>query len=412
MPFFEYEAIDSKGSPRKGRVQASNQQAASSQLAGQNFRVTKLAPQGGASGGLANIRIGSAKPKLDAIVIFSRQFATMIDAGIRPVQALDVLIDQCHDPVLKPAIIDVKEDILQGLSINEALAKHSKVFGQLFINMVAAGEMGGILAIVLDRLAAFLETQQEMVDKIKSAMVYPTVVIGMALLITTGLIVGVLPKFKEIFSTMTNPDGTPLELPKMTQFLFSLSGWVQHYWYMPILLIGGAITGLRLYGNTQQGRYNIDRAKLKLPVVGDLILKVSVARFSRTFGTLISAGIPMMKALDIVGGTTGNAVLTKVVLDSRDAIREGRKFGESIAESGWMPLLVSQMINIGEDTGRIAEMLGKVADFYEREVDVAIKSLVSMIEPMMIVVLGVIIGGIAISVITPIFSLQKALQRH
>jgi type IV pilus assembly protein PilC len=238
------------------------------------------------------------------------------------------------------------------------------------------------------------------------------VVISFALIITTGLIVGVLPKFKEIFNSMTMPDGKPLALPKMTQFLFSLSDAVRHYWFIPVGLVFGTITFLRMYGNTASGRYNIDMAKLKIPVVGDLILKVSVARFSRTFGTLIAAGIPMMKALEIVAGTTGNAVLTKVINDSRDAIREGRKFGESMESSGWMPKLVTQMINIGEDTGRIAEMLAKVADFYEREVDVAIKGLVSMIEPAMIVFLGVIIGGIAISVITPIFALQKALQNR
>jgi type IV pilus assembly protein PilC len=411
VPQFNYEAIDARGTQRKGKIQASSMQNATAQLAGMNYRITRLAPQKG-SGGLLNMRIGSSKPKLEAIVVFSRQFATMIDAGIRPVQALDILTAQCDDPLLKSALIDVKEDILQGLSINEALSKHTKVFGPLFINMVAAGEAGGILALVLDRLASFLEAQQEIIDKIRSAMVYPTVVVSLALLITIGLIVGVLPKFKDIFSSMRNPDGSELQLPRMTQFLFAMSDWVKHYWLFPIVIAIGIIIAVRLYGNTPKGRYNIDLVKLKLPVFGDLILKVSVSRFARTFGTLIASGIPMMKALEIVSGTTGNAVLTQVVMESRDAIREGRKFGESIGESEYMPPLVAQMINIGEDTGRIAEMLGKVADFYEREVDVAIKSLVSMIEPMMIVFLGVIIGGIAISIISPIFTLQAALQKH
>ena len=407
MAVYEYEAIDSSGNIAKGTLQASTQQSANAQLAGQNFRVMRLSEKKG----LGSVQIGGPKrPKLKALVVFGRQFATMIDAGIRPVQALDVLADQCKDPALKPIILEVKTDILQGQSIHEALEKHHKAFGPLFINMVAAGEMGGILAVVLDRLAEFLERQQEVIDKIRGAMVYPVIVISFALLITIGLIVGVLPKFKEIFDSMTMPDGSSLPLPKPTQFLFALSHAMTAYWYVPLGSIVGTIFFLRFYGATAKGRYNIDRVKLKLPVVGDLILKISVARFSRTFGTLISAGIPMMKALEIVSGTTGNAVLTRVVMDAREAIREGRKFGESMQSSGWMPTLVTQMINVGEDTGRISEMLCKVADFYEKEVDVAIKSMVSMIEPAMIVFMGVIIGGIAIAIITPIFALQKALQ--
>jgi type IV pilus assembly protein PilC len=306
----------------------------------------------------------------------------------------------------------MKTDILQGQSIHEAMGRHQKAFGLLFINMIAAGEMGGILATVLDRLAIFLETQQEINDKIKSAMVYPVVVITFALLITTVLIIFVLPKFKEIFDSMVMPDGKPLELPKMTQLLFSISGLVSTYWYVPIIAVIGSIIFLRMYGNTKQGEYNIDMVKLKTPVVGDLLMKICVARFSRTFGTLISAGIPMMRALEIVAGTAGNAVLSKVIIDSRESIREGKRLGESMEATKLFPNLVTQMINIGEDTGRIDEMLNKVADFYEREVDVAIKSLVSMIEPALIVFLGIVIGGIAVSVITPIFALQKALSGH
>ncbi|MBW3623569.1 MAG: type II secretion system F family protein [Armatimonadetes bacterium] len=410
MPVFEYEAIDSIGNPMSGKVEASNQQTATAQLTGQNFRITKIQEKKGQ--GIGNIKIGSKKPKLAALVVFSRQFATMIDAGIRPVQALDILHDQCTDGNLKPLILEIKTDILQGQSIAEAMGKHQKAFGPLFINMVAAGELGGILATVLDRLASFLEAQQEMQDKIKSAMVYPVVVITFALLITTALIVFVLPKFKEIFDSMTMPDGKALALPKATQLLFALSDIMASYWYIGLGAVIGLNVAFRMYGNTQQGEYNIDKMKLKLPVVGDLLMKICVARFSRTFGTLISAGIPMMRALEIVSGTAGNAVLAKVIIDSREAIREGKRLGESLEASGYLPNLVTQMINIGEDTGRIDEMLKKVADFYEREVDVAIKGLVSMIEPALIVFLGVVIGGIAVSVITPIFALQKALSNH
>lgn len=408
MPVFEYEAIDSVGNPTRGRVEASSQHSAASQLSGQNFRITRIQEKKG----LGQMRIGSSKPKLAALVIFSRQFATMIDAGIRPVQALDVLYDQCKDPVLKPLIMEIKTDILQGQSIHEAMQKHHKAFGNLFINMIAAGEMGGILATVLDRLATFLEAQQEINDKIKSAMIYPVVVVTFAMIITTVLIIFVLPKFKDIFDSMTMPDGKPMELPKATQFLFGISDWLSSYWYIPLGLAIGTKVFLQLYGNTKQGEYNIDKVKLKTPVVGDLLMKICVARFSRTFGTLISAGIPMMRALEIVSGTAGNAVIAKVIMDSREAIREGKRLGESMEASGHLPNLVTQMINIGEDTGRIDEMLKKVADFYEREVDVAIKGLVSMIEPALIVFLGVVIGGIAVSVITPIFALQKALSNH
>jgi type IV pilus assembly protein PilC len=269
--------------------------------------------------------------------------------------------------------------------------------------MIRAAEAGGILDHVLDRLATFLEKEQELRMKIKSAMMYPVVIMVFSIIIVTGLMIFVLPKFLDIFKQMG------VELPATTRALFAISGFMTHNWWLGIVAPIVIVSFLKWYGNRPSGRHKIDGLKLKIPVIGELVQKMSVSRFSRTFATLIAAGVPMLRSLEIVSETSGNAVIARAIDTARNNVREGKKISEPLRQSGLFPDLVTQMIDVGEETGRLSEMLTKVADFYDNEVENAVKALTSLIEPMMIVFMGVMVGFIAISVITPIFSLQAHL---
>jgi type IV pilus assembly protein PilC len=406
MPTFTFEAIDSLGRAQRGSIEADNREAAAAQIMGRNLRLTRLDERAATS--RLNINIGGGRVRLDSLMVFSRQFATMFAAGIRIVQCLEVLEKQTTDQALKAVIGQVRQDVLQGLTLNEAMAKHPKVFDALFVNMVRAGETGGILDKVLDRLAAYKEAQQELYSEIKKAMTYPVLVIGMSLIITAVLVIFVLPKFQQIFVDMGIGD----KLPTPTKMLFLVSGLGQRYWWAIPLVAIGLISGLRAYGSTPRGRYHLDWLKLKLPVMGVLVQKISISRFARTFATLLAAGVPMLRSLDIVASTSGNVVIARCIELARDNVRDGKRLTVPLEESEWFPALVTQMISVGENTGRLSDMLEKVSDFYDREVDTAIKSLTSMIEPIMIAFMGVLIGSIAVSVISPIFALQKQLTPH
>jgi len=328
----------------------------------------------------------AGKMKAKALVIFSRQFATMIDAGIPILRCLEILAEQTKDPILKPSIVAVTQDVKGGLSLNEAMAKHPAVFNKLYVNMIRAAELGGILDIILDRLSSFLEYESEVRAKIKGAMMYPVLVLIFSQIMLFALFSFVLPRFKGIF------EGMDVEMPPVTAALFKLGDFCQAYWWMILLFVGGTIFGL------------------KLPVVGELTLKMSVARFCRTFGTLINSGVPMMRGLEIVGETLGNAVLIEAIDKTRLSIREGNRLCVPLTECGLFPLMVTQMIDVGEETGRLSEMLVKVGDFYDAEVDSTVKGLTSMIEPLLIIFLGVVVGFIAISVMAPIFKLVQSVQ--
>jgi len=328
----------------------------------------------------------------------------MIDAGIPILRCLDILGTQMKDPAMREAVVAVTQDVKSGMTLNEAMMKHPHVFNKLYVNMIRAAEIGGILDKILDRLAGFLEYEAEIKGKIKGAMMYPILVLIFSQLMLFVLFSFVLPKFKEIFN------GMDVEMPPVTAALFKIGDFMQGHWWMILLFLGGVIFGIKSWGKTPKGRYQLDYLKLKIPIVGELSLKMSIARFSRTFGTLINSGVPMLRSLEIVGETLGNAVLTNAIEQTRTSIREGQKLSQPFFQSGLFPNMVTTMIDIGEESGRLSEMLVKIGDFYDQEVEATVKGLTSMIEPLLIIFLGVVVGFIAISIMTPIFKLVNSVK--
>jgi type IV pilus assembly protein PilC len=403
MPTFTYSAVNAAGKTVKGTIEADSQQQVVQRLRDQKYAVLEVArPRAGVR--KAGRRPMFARMKLQPLVVFSRQFATMLDAGISILRCLDILEGQCRDPVLRTAIGTIKDDVKGGHTLTDSMTKHPHVFSKLYVNMVKAAEAGGLIGPILDRISGFLEKEMEIRGKIKSAMMYPVLVLIFAGIMVCALMLFVLPKFKEIFVSMN------VEMPRATALLFAASDFFRHFWFAVIGLPVGAFVAVKLYGRSPKGRYNVDAAKLRLPLVGDLVQKMSIARFARTLGTLVSSGVPMLRALEIVAETTGNAVITKAIIEARASIREGQRISTPLVASGQFPGMVTQMIDVGEETGRISEMLVKVADFYDQEVDATVKGLTSMIEPMLIVVLGTLVGFIAVSVMAPIFKLVSSLS--
>ena len=403
MATFVYEAVDPSGRIVKNKVEADNEQVVLAKLREQQFHVVSLNE---AKGGLKVRMAGSKaqKIKLQTLVVFSRQFATMIDAGIPIIKCLDILEGQTKEDSMKAVISATRKDVKGGLSLTDAIAKHPNAFSKLYINMIRAAEIGGILDVILDRLAGFLEKEMEIRGKIKSAMMYPIIVLNFAGVMVLALFMFVLPRFKEIFLSMN------VEMPVVTLALFATGDWLQSYWWVVLILGVAGFIGFKQYDKTARGHYNIDKLKLRVPIFGDLSLKMSIARFCRTFGTLIASGVPMMRSLEIIGETSGNAVLAESIVNARTSIREGAKISHPLAASGLFPSMVTHMIDVGEETGRLSEMLCKVADFYDDEVDSLVKGLTSLIEPMLIVFMGVLVGFIAISVMSPIFKLVSSIH--
>lgn len=402
MPVYRYNAMDPSGRAVAGTLEADSLELVRAKLSDLRYHVLSIR-ETRSRAGFADRLSTMQRVKLRDLVVFSRQFATMVDAGLSVVKCLDILQKQCRNPRLKDAIGQIKHDVAGGSSLTEAVQKHPRIFSGLYVNMIRSAEAGGILDVVLDRLAMFLEKEQETRNKIKSAMTYPVVVFCFAMLMLIGLLFFVLPKFKGIFETMQ------LELPLTTKLMLNSSEYFQRYWYIALLVTAGSAIGIRLLARTQKGRYAIDSAKLRVPVFGDLLLKTAVSRFARTFGTLISSGVPVLRALDIVGDTAGNLVVAETVSRAHTSIKEGDKISTPLYGSRIFPVMVTQMIAVGEETGRLDQMLEKVASFYDDEVDATLKALTSLIEPLMIVGLGLIVGFIAVSVISPIYSLVGSL---
>ncbi|KPK78315.1 MAG: hypothetical protein AMS25_16120 [Gemmatimonas sp. SM23_52] len=394
--------MDANGRTVTGTLEADSLELVRSKLADLRYHVLSIR-QTKSRQGFQEWFTGIQRVKLRDLVMFSRQFATMIDAGLSVVKCLDILQKQTRNPRLKDIIGEVKRDVAGGMSLTEALQKHARVFSPLYVNMIRSAEVGGILDTVLDRLATFLEKEQETRNKIKSAMTYPVVVFCFAMLMLVALLFFVLPKFKGIFETMG------LDLPLTTRLMLNFSDYMRAYWYIALVAIVGSVVLVRIFARTERGRYAIDAAKLRLPIFGDLMLKTAVSRFARTFGTLISSGVPVLRALEIVADTAGNCVISETVVRARSAIKEGEKISTPLFGSKIFPVMVTQMIAVGEETGRLDQMLVKVANFYDDEVDTTLKSLTSLIEPLMIVGLGLIVGFIAVSVISPIYSLVGSL---
>jgi type IV pilus assembly protein PilC len=385
-------------------MEAENQQAVLGKLRERNIQVLDVTEA--KTGGLAAFKMNRVgKVKLNALVVFSRQFATMIDAGINVLKCLDILENQAKDPVLKTIIGEARRDVVGGASLTEAVQKHPRVFSKLYVSMIKAAEIGGILDQILDRLATFLEREQEITGKIKGAMVYPCVVMVFAVIMVFALMMFVLPTFKEIFADFGG------KLPLITSLMFGISTFMRTFWYVVVLTPVAIVWAFKYYYTLESGRWNLDKLKLKIPVTGELVQKMAISRFSRTLGTLVNSGVPMLRALEIVSETAGNVVIAKAVTDARNCVREGQKISQPLEASGMFPPMVTQMIDIGEETGRMSDMLIKVATFYDQEVEIAVKALTSLIEPMLIIFLGGIVGFIVASIMVPMFTMINEINK-
>jgi len=348
------------------------------------------------------ISFGSGVSTRD-IVIFTRQFATMINSGLPLVQSLDILAEQTENEALRKTISEVLYDVESGHTLADAMGKHPKVFTELYTNMVAAGEAGGILDTILLRLATFLEKNDALIRKIKGAMIYPAVIFSVAGAAVLILLIFVIPTFQTMFESA----GIPLPLP--TRIVIGMSAFLQAWWWAVLVGAIAAVLGIRAYYKMDQGQLVIDSLLLKMPVLGDLQRKSAVSRFTRTLGTLVSSGVSILEGLEITAKTAGNRVIHDAVMGSRASIAGGETIAGPLKESGVFPPMVVQMINVGEQTGGLDEMLSKIADFYDEEVDAAVEALLAAMEPIMIVVLGVIVGGMIVAMYLPIFDMINAV---
>ncbi len=337
------------------------------------------------------------------LAVFTRQFATMINAGLPLVQCLEILSKQTEKPGFKKVISEVMHDVETGSTLAESLGKHKRVFDQLFVNMVEAGEAGGILDDILMRLASYIEKAESLKRKVKSAMMYPTVVLVVALGATTFMLLFIIPTFAKMFTDFGG------QLPLPTRIVLAMSNMLRDYWWALGGGILGLAIGLRAYYRTVGGRMVMDRIQLKVPVLGEVLRKAAVARFTRTLGTLIKSGVPILTGLDITARTAGNMVISESVLKTRASIREGETLAAPLRQCEVFPAMVVQMIAVGEETGALDEMLKKIADFYDDEVDTAVETLTSVIEPVMIVVMGVMVGGMVVAMYLPMFKLVSVI---
>jgi type IV pilus assembly protein PilC len=405
MATFQWVGVSPRGETMRGEMEAQTRQAVVARLRAQRIQpiTEKIKEKGrGLNFEIKLPSIGSAV-KQHEIVIFTRQFATMIDAGLPLVQCLDILASQTPNKAFAKAIRDVKEQVEAGATFAASLKRHPKVFSDLYSNMVAAGEVGGILDTILTRLAAYMEKIVKLKSKIKGAMIYPACIIGAAVLVTGILLVYVIPVFADLFHSFGQA------LPTPTQFVINLSNaTIAYFWYIIVAIIG-MIGAVIITYRTDRGRYLIDKFMLRVPIFGDLIRKTAIARFTRTLGTLVSSGVPILEALSITGRTAGNKIVEEAIYATRTSISEGKTIAEPLMASKVFPPMVCQMIGVGETTGSLDAMLQKIADFYEDEVDNAVANLTSLMEPMVILVLGGLIGGLVISMYLPIFKLGSVL---
>ena len=401
MPAFEYVGKTLNMEVKKGEVEAASIEAARGLLRTQKLIVTSIKQK---SKGIKFPR-KRGKAKIKDLVIFTRQFSTMIDAGLPLVQCLAILASQNDKEVFRTTLTKIKEDVESGSTFAESLRKHPKVFDDLYANMVEAGETGGILDTVLSRLAVYIEKASALRAKVKKAMVYPIAIVCVAVIVVAALLIFVIPTFAKMF---TDFGGT---LPAPTQMVINISNFVGSWkGFVLLAVIIGIIFGIRSYGKTAQGRKNIDSLLLKLPIFGDIIRKSSVAKFTRTLGTLITSGVPILEGLNIVSRTAGNVIVGEAIMMTRSSIAEGKTISEPLEKTKVFPSMVVQMIAVGEATGSLDAMLGKIADFYEIEVDNAVEALTSLMEPALMVVLGGIVGFILIAMYLPIFTLASTIQ--
>jgi len=396
MATYVYAVRDKAGKIVKGKLEGENKDAVQSRLASMGYIILELDTQSGFASLNSITFAASVKPK--EVSIFARQFATMITAGLSLTKCLSILSAQTESPALRTVIGQIGKDVEAGQSLSDALGKHPKVFPAIFVNMVRAGETGGVLDEVLGRLADHLEAEQALKNKIKSAMTYPIAMGGLVLIVLAAMMVFVVPTFEKMFNDMGG------KLPAMTQILVDVSNLVASWWGIIIAAGIVAVVWLFKWWSAGPGKTIWDGAKLNMPVFGSLTRKIALAKFTRTFGTLVSAGVPILSALDIVADTSGNEVVANAVKHARTAIKEGETIAKPLSESNVFPAMLVQMIAVGEETGALDAMLNKIADFYDEEVSVATDGLTSLIEPLMMASLGVIVGGMVIALYLPMFS--------
>ncbi|MEI8234550.1 MAG: type II secretion system F family protein [Verrucomicrobiota bacterium] len=430
MPKFNYVALDARGTESAGVIEAGSSNEAIGQLRQAGYfptsvveegkggarvktsakKITKpaasSAPAAKKAGGITLFQKATVKTK--TLMIFTRQLATLIDAGLPLLRGLTVLAKQERDPVLKRTINQLADSVQGGNTFSESLAQHPKIFNKLYINMVKAGELGGVLELVLNRLAEFQEKAQKIANKVKSAMAYPVIVLVIAILIMWFLLVFIVPKFEQIFKDMLGNK----PLPELTQIVIGISKTIQENFFSIVGVIVGFIITYQLFSRSALGRVILDRVKLKVPLLGDLLRKSAISRFTRTLGTLVESGVPILQALNITKDTAGNAVISDAILKVHDAVKEGESIVAPLESSGVFPPLVISMIDVGEETGQLPNMLLKIADVFDDEVDNAVAGLTAMLEPLMIVFLALIVGSIVIALFMPLISIIQQMQNQ
>jgi type IV pilus assembly protein PilC len=400
MPKFAWEGRLPQGGFRKGELEGPNEMAVRAYLRQQQIIPTKIVKK--ASEIKITLPFMKGKVKKKSLAIFTRQLATMIDAGLPLVQSLEILSQQEEDETFQEIISTIKNEVEGGATLAAALQKHPKVFDDMYVNLVVAAEEAGTLDVILSRLATHIEKMEELKKKIKSALVYPAMIVTVAIGVTIILMVFVVPVFEKLFA------GIGSTLPMPTRVVIAISNIFKSYLPIVIAIVVALVIVLQRYYKTENGKRRIDGTILKLPIFGELLRKVAIARFARTLGTLVSSGVPILESLNIVAGAAGNKVVEEAILRGRISISEGQSISEPLSQSGVFPMMVTQMISVGETTGSLELMLNKVADFYESEVDTAVATLSSMLEPVLMIFLGVIVGGLVISMYLPIFKMASA----
>ena len=400
MPMWNWEGRTRSGELKKGVIEADSEKDAHFKLRQQEIQPDKLKKQ---SESKFKMDFLAPSVKRQDIVVFVRQFATMIDAGLPLVQCLELIAGQQSNRTFKAVLTDIKDTVGGGSTFAQALKRHPKVFDTLFVNLVAAGEVGGILDTILNRLASYIEKNAKLARQVKSAMAYPIGITIVAFIVIFVLLKFVIPSFEKMFTNMGG------DLPGLTKMVIGLSRWVGEYWYLVFVGIGGAMFLFKYILSTDKGRLSFDRIMLKSPLFGPLLKKVAVARFTRTMGTMLSSGVPIIEALEIVSKASGNRVIEDALLEVREKVAEGSQMADPLEKTNLFPNMVVQMIAVGETTGAMDVMLTKIADFYDDEVEATVNGLTSLMEPLMMVILGGIVGTILVAMYLPIFTIAGAM---
>jgi len=406
MPVFVWQGKTAQGKVLKGEMEASNIEAVYARLRSQRIQPIPARVKEKGTGLDTEIKIPGFGPKVQPydVMLFTRQFSTMIDAGLPIVQSLDILAEQTENKPLKRTIREVRRDVSGGTTLADALEKHPKVFDDLYVNMVRAGEAGGVLNTILNRIALFIEKANRLKKKVKGAMIYPATIVAVAIGVVSILLIFVIPVFAELYGSMGKA------LPAPTQITINISNFFRSYLIHIGVSIALIVASIKMYYKTPKGRLVIDGILLKTPILGDLLRKVAVARFSQNMSLLLASGVPILEGLAITAKTAGNKVIEQAIMNARISISEGKTVAEPLEQSGVFPPMVCQMVSVGENTGALDNMLKRVGDFYEEEVDNSVNNITALMEPMIMVFLGIVLGGLVISMYLPIFQLGSLVE--